>query len=425
MKDMATLLIKNIILNGQKRDLLIDDNKIAKIDNAISGDADKVIDGKGKRVIPGFINTHSHSAMTLTRGKYEDMSLQKWLDKIWNLEAKLDEEMIYWGTKLAALEMIKSGTTAFVDQYWMIEQGVKATKEMGIRSLHSEVVLDGLDESTFEKNCAKVIEAHQKSKDWENDFTQFSITCHAAYTVTPKLFKWCADYARKNDLIFQFHLAESRKETQDSFNQHGLSPTQYIDSIGGMDCKAIAAHAVWVDDKDIDTLAKRGVTVVHNINSNLKISSGYKFKYNEFRNRGVNVALGTDGCGTSNNLDMIETMKTTAMLQKAWRENPTSMPLNELLDMASINGYNAIGVDAGKIEVGKIADIILIDTFSPVFVPNYNFEANLVYAANGSCVDTVICNGRVLMENRVVEGEREILENAQYQVDRLSKLIND
>ena len=113
------------------------------------------------------------------------------------------------------------------------------------------------------------------------------------------------------------------------------------------------------------------------------------------------------------------------MLQKAWRENPTSMPLNELLDMASINGYNAIGVDAGKIEVGKIADIILIDTFSPVFVPNYNFEANLVYAANGSCVDTVICNGRVLMENRVVEGEREILENAQYQVDRLSKLIND
>ena len=174
MKDMATLLIKNIILNGQKRDLLIDDNKIAKIDNAISGDADKVIDGKGKRVIPGFINTHSHSAMTLTRGKYEDMSLQKWLDKIWNLEAKLDEEMIYWGTKLAALEMIKSGTTAFVDQYWMIEQGVKATKEMGIRSLHSEVVLDGLDESTFEKNCAKVIEAHQKSKDWENDFTQFS-----------------------------------------------------------------------------------------------------------------------------------------------------------------------------------------------------------------------------------------------------------
>ena len=425
MNNMATLLIKNVILDGQKRDLLINDSKIVKIGNAIEEDADKIIDGKGKRVIPGFINTHSHSAMTLTRGKYEDMSLQKWLDKIWNLEAKLDEEMIYWGTKLAALEMIKSGTTAFVDQYWMIEMGAKASKEMGIRALHSEVVMDGLDESSFDANCAKVIEAHQRSKDWEDDITKFSLTCHAAYTVSPKLFRWCADYARKNDLLFQFHLAESRSETEDSFREHGLSPTQYIDSIGGMDCNAVAAHAVWVDNKDIETLARRGVTVVHNINSNLKISSGYKFRYNEFRNQGVNVALGTDGCGTSNNLDMIETMKTTAMLQKAWRENPTAMPLNELLDLATVNGYKAIGVDAGRVEEGKVADLLLIDTFSSVFVPNYNFEANLVYAANGSCVDTVICNGKVLMENRVVEGEREILENAQYQVDRLSKMIND
>ena len=198
-----------------------------------------------------------------------------------------------------------------------------------------------------------------------------------------------------------------------------MTPSKYLDSLGVLGPNTIAAHCLWIDDEDMEILAKRDVKVVHNINSNLKIASGYKFRYNEFRDAGVTVTLGTDGCASSNNLDMIETMKTTALLQKGWRGDPTAMPLDELMNLTTRNGGIALGLNIGVIKEGALADLTIIDTDSYAFTPNISFYANLIYSANSSCVDTVICNGEVLMEKRFVHGEHEIIEN----VNRLYKKL--
>ena len=183
----------------------------------------------------------------------------------------------------------------------------------------------------------------------------------------------------------------------------------------------IAAHCVWLSDDDIRILAKYDVKVVHNINSNLKLASGYKFKYKELHKAGVTVCLGTDGTASSNNLDMRESMKTAALMQKAWRQDPSALPLDELLDMATVNGARSLRINAGQIKEGDLADIILVDINNYAFTPNINFLANFVYSANSSCIDTLICNGKVLMQQRVVEGEQEILDNVNKIYNRLLK----
>jgi len=407
---MNRLLIKNILLDVKKRDILIRDNIIEKIGSHLSPDAERVVEGKGKYAIPGFVNMHTHAAMTIMRGIGEDLSLMDWLHNlIWPTEKRLTSEMVYWGTKLACLEMIKSGTTCFNDQYWYLSEAQKAAEEMGLRSVQPFVILDLLDESRSEKIIEECIEAYEKSDSWPERNT-FAIGVHSPYSVSAKMLKWAADFARERNSLVHLHLSETFAENQECIDQHGMTPTQYLDSFGLLAPNVLAAHCLWIDDKDIPLLAKRGVTVIHNINSNLKIASGYKFKYNEFRDAGVRVTLGTDGCASSNNLDMLETMKTSALIQKGWRRDPTAMPLNELLDLATINGATALGIRSGKIEEGYLADISLVDVNNYAFTPNINFLANLVYSANSSCIDTVICDGRVLMERREVQGEEEILK---------------
>mgnify|MGYP000915263591 CR=1 FL=1 len=407
-----SILIKGIILDERCVDILILENKIFRIADSIDYNAAKVINGKGKYVLPGFVNMHTHAAMTLMRGIGEDMVLKDWLyNKIWPIEARLNEELVYWGTKLACLEMIKSGTTCFNDQYWHLDSAVKATSEMRLRSVQPYVILDLDDSSKWDKIKADCIEAYDKSKSW-GERNRFAIGIHSPYSVSEEMLIWGAEFARNNSLLIHIHVSETEGENLDSFKKHNLSPTKYLDKIGVLSPDVIAAHCLWMSDEDIDIFANRDVKVVHNINSNLKIASGYRFRYNEFKNAGVTVTLGTDGCASSNNLDMIETMKTTALVQKGWRRDPTSMPLNELIELATANGGKALGIDCGYIKEGSLADLILIDTNSYAFTPNINFMANLIYSANSSCVDTVICDGNILMEGRVVEGETEILENA-------------
>jgi 5-methylthioadenosine/S-adenosylhomocysteine deaminase len=195
--------------------------------------------------------------------------------------------------------------------------------------------------------------------------------------------------------------------------QHGgMSPVEYLDSLGVLGPDVIAAHTLWISEKDIEILGKRGVTCVHNVNSNLKLASGYRFKYNELRDAGANICLGTDGCASSNNLDMLETMKTSAMIQKAWRDDPTAMPLPEIMQMATVNGGKAFGLDLGKIEKGALADILIVDTSGYSFMSPGSFEANLVYSAHSDCIDSMIVDGQFVMKNRVVPAEKEILEEA-------------
>lgn len=410
------MIIKNILLNGEIKDISVQGNKISKIGNNLVGDGE-IIDGKGKAAIPGLINGHTHAAMTLFRGFGDDLPLQIWLkEKIWPNEAKLNKEYVYWGSKLACLEMIKSGTTTFNDMYYYFDAIAQASQEMGLRAFLTSVVFDHFDPSTAEKSKGQTEELYQKSKDY-SDLIHFTVSPHAIYTVSGKTYQWCAEFAQKYEIFLHTHLAETETEFQNSLKEHGATPVRYLDSLNVLNEYVIAAHCVWLNDEDIAVLGEKNVKVIHNPNSNLKLSSGYKFRYEELKNVGVKVGLGTDGCSSSNNLDMIEAMKIASLLQKAWRFDPTSMPAQDAFTIASQNGGEILGLKTGKIVEGYLADIVLVDLNIPAFIPNHNFVSNLVYAANGGCVDTVICNGNVIMKDKYVDGEEEIL----FQANRVAK----
>ena len=409
---MNRILLKDIYLNGDIKDILIEGKVISAISDSIDTDGLdnlEVVDCKGKAAIPGFINMHTHSGMTLMRGFNEDSSLMDWLQDVWRIEPRLDDELLYWGTKLACVEMIKTGTTCFLDQYWRVDVTSRAVAEMGIRSVQAHVALDMMDESKSDFIKSEFERIYKDSQNWD-ELNTLCVGIHAPYSVSDSLIKWCSNFAREKGLKVHIHVSETAKENADSVELNGCSPFEHLEKLGVLGPEVIAAHCVWLSNNDMDIMARYGVTPVHNINSNLKLSSGYKFLYNELKERGVNVTLGTDGNGSSNNLDMRETMKTAALLQKGWREDPTALPLNELMDMATVNGAKALGIDTGEIKEGKLADINIIDIDNYAFTPNINFLSNLVYSANSSCVESVICNGKFVMKNRVVEGEKEILE---------------
>ncbi len=413
------LLIKNTILNGSTCDIYIKDNIIGKIGVDIPVITDNVLDAKGKYVLPGFVNMHTHAAMTLMRGIGEDMHLKDWLyNKIWPTEKKLDDELVYWGTRLACLEMIKTGTTCFNDQYWNVDSAVRAVEVMGLRSVQPFVILDLGEKEKAEQIKKECIDTYERSFKWKK-INKFAVGIHAPYSVSEEMLIWGSEFAKKNGLLVHIHISETETENNESMEKFGLTPTKYLDKLGILGPHVIAAHCLWINDEDMEILAGRGVKVVHNINSNLKIASGYKFRYQEFVKAGVCVSLGTDGCASSNNLDMLETMKTTALLQKGWRGDPTAMPISDLLRTATENGASSLGFNAGQVKEGLLADLILIDTDNYAFTPNINFYANLIYSANSSCVDTVICDGKILMQNRRVEGEQEILDN----VNRLYNIL--
>ena len=420
---MGAILLKNIVNDGKASDVLIEDGRIAKI--ALSGESfdipsdTEVVDCTGKVLMPGLVNMHTHAGMALMRGVGEDISFYEWLDRIWVLEKNLDEEYVYQATKVACLEMIKTGTTAFNDQYWYMPMAFKAVSELGLRAALSYVVLDRNDPEESERQKIQCQKMYEESLRWP-DTIRFLISVHAIYSVREPMMLWAVDFARERGLKIHIHLSETEKEVQDCMAQHGgMSPVEYLDSLGVLGPDVIAAHTLWLSDKDVEILGKRGVTCVHNVNSNLKLASGYRFRYNELRDAGANVCLGTDGCASSNNLDMLETMKTSAMIQKAWRNDPSAMPLNELMAMATVNASKALGFNAGKIEVGAAADLLIVDTENYNFMSPGAFEANLIYSAHSDCVDSVICNGKFLMKNRVVPQEKEILEQARRVLNRI------
>ena len=415
----GSILLKNILVGGELCDMLIGNGRIGYLAPVGSSDYSSIVkdldveelDCTGKAALPGFINMHTHAGMALMRGVGEDIAFHAWLDRIWEIEKKLDEEYVYHATKVACLEMIKTGTTTFNDQYWYMPMAYRAASEMGIRSVLSYVICDRNDPEESERQKVQCEEMYQLTKSW-GELTTLAIAVHAIYSVTEEMIVWATKFARERGLPIHLHLSETSKEVSDCMAKHGMSPVEYLDSLGVLGPDVIAAHTLWLSDKDVEILGKRGVTCVHNINSNLKLASGYKFRYNELRDAGANVCLGTDGCGSSNNLDMLETMKTAAMIQKAWREDSSAMPIKEILDMVSVNAAKALGLDTGRLEVGALADLIIVDMDNYHFLSPAPFEANLIYSAHSDCIESVICNGKFVMRNRAVEGEKEILSQA-------------
>ena len=413
---MGKILLRNIILNNQDSDILVSEGLIAKIAPAGASDCDmtdvEVMDCEGKTAVPGFVNMHTHAAMSLMRGVGEDIAFHEWLDRIWRIEEKIDDEYVYHGTKVACLEMIKTGTTTFNDHYWHMPMAHKAAMEMGLRPVLAYVICDRNDPQESERQKKQCLEMYEEAQTWPEKSMR-AIAIHAIYSVSEPMMLWAVDFARERGLKIHIHLSETEKEIEDCKALHGgMSPVEYLDSLGVLGPDVIAAHTLWLSPKDIEILGKRGVTCVHNVNSNLKLSSGYRFLYSELKEAGANICLGTDGCASSNNLDMLETMKTSAMIQKAWRKDPTVMNMEEILAMATENAGKGLGLNLGKIEEGALADILIIDTDSYSFLSPGSFLANLIYSAHSDCVDSVICKGRFVMKNRVVPGEKEILREA-------------
>lgn len=418
---MDGILLRNVMSDGKNCDIYIKGNIISDIapaGEAKVGEDVEIVDCSGKTALPGMVNMHTHAAMTLLRGVGEDICFPEWIDRIWTEEEKIDEEYIYWATKVACLEMAKTGTTTFLDQYWMAPAAEKAVQESGLRAVLSYVHLDHYDpvkSGLQRRECEAVYEA---SLSWPATIG-FSVAVHSVYSVCEQQILWAAGFAADHGLKLNIHLCETEKEVSDCKAAHGMSPVRYLDSLGVLCPDVIAAHTLWLDDDDIRILAERGVSCVHNINSNLKLASGYRFPYNELRDAGVNLCIGTDGCASSNNLDLLEAMKTAALVQKAWRNDPAAMPLEELFAMSTANGAKALGLDSGTLRSGSLADIILVDTGSSFFLSDAPFMANFIYSAHSDSVSSVICDGKFVMRDRTVPGEHEILAEAAKVLSKL------
>jgi len=414
-----SVLIKNVLHGGERADVFIEGNRFQSIGPGLNVEADTVIDGTDKAIVPSLHNCHTHAAMTLLRGYADDMDLHTWLtEHIWPLEGKMTREDIYWGAKLACLEMIRSGTTFFSDMYWHWEGTAQAVEEMGIRGALSGAFFDFGDKERAAAGMAQIRELHAKSRDYSERIV-YTLGPHAIYTVSTDALRTIKEYALENGLLLHIHISETLKEVEDCVAQHGRRPVAYLDEIGFLGPDVLAAHVIHVDEEEMDILAERKVNVIHCPASNMKLASGM-FPYGGLARRNIPVALGTDGCSSNNNLDMLEEMKIAGLRAKVGESDPTLYTSEELFASATSIGAGMFGIDAGEIAEGKLADCILVDLNHPQMVPNHNLISNLVYSGNGGCVDTTICNGRVLMQGRRVQGEEEILAGVRASVARLT-----
>ena len=347
------------------------------------------------------------------RGVQEDVAFQQWLKEIWKIEAGIDEDYVYAASKVAFLEMIKTGTTTFNDQYWHSQATHRAAIEMGLRPVTSYVVCDKYDPEEAAREKEQCEKRYEESLAWK-DGSIFSMAFHSVYSVSEEMMLWASDFARAHGLRLHIHLSETPEEVEECKKKHGgLSPVEYLDRLGILDEKVIAAHTLWISENDIRILGERKVNCVHNINSNTKLASGYRFLYKELKDAGANICIGTDGCASSNNLDMLEAMKTSAIIQKAWRDDPKAWPLHELLECATVNGAKALGLNTGRIEEGKNADLLIVDTENSFFLSPGTFLANFIYSAHSDCIDSVIAGGRFVMKGRKIIGEQAILNSGR------------
>ncbi|MCD6477958.1 MAG: amidohydrolase [Candidatus Aenigmarchaeota archaeon] len=353
---------------------------------------EEIIDGSGMVAIPGLIQAHTHSPMTLMRGYADDLPLMDWLQKkIWPLEAKLKPNDIYYGSLLANLEMISFGVTTFSDMYPHPEEILKAVRKSGLRAVISPAIFEEVDKNSNVKNAKKFLRN-------ESDKIKIALGPHSPYACTKEELLEVRDISEETGAIVHIHASETQEEVRQIKEKYGMRPIEFLDSIGLLTERTLLAHSVWVSDKEINLIHKRGAKVAHCPISNTKLASGIapieKLK-------GV-VSLGSDGPSSNNNLDIFEEIKAVALLHKVHNLNPTLISAQQALEMATINGARALGLEEeiGSIETGKRADVVLVDFRKPHLTPLYNPVSHLVYACNGEDVDTVVVDGKILMRHR-------------------------
>ena len=430
-----SILIKNALILSpntnfeNKQSILIKDNLIAEISSQIDeSNASKIIDATGKIVIPGLINTHTHLSMTLFRGLADDLSLDSWLnDHIWPMEANLNGDFCYIGALLGAVELIKSGTTTFSDMYFYMEDVARAIDEAGIRAVLSYGMIDFGDEEKRKNEIKANLELFEACDGMADGRIKVFFGPHSPYTASEELLIKVRELADEYNMGIHIHVSETQKEIEDVSSQKGLRPFEYLDKIGFLGPDVVAAHSVWLSYNEIEIIKKNNVKISHNPCSNMKLASGVA-PVSKLIENDICVSIGTDGASSNNNLDLIEELKTASLLQKVSTLDPKVLNSDEAIAMGTIKGAEALGLESeiGSIEVGKKADIVLIDTNSANMVPDSSsLSSNIIYSANGSNVDTTICDGKILMENKklTILDEEEIYAKARKAIKELKEAI--
>lgn len=411
-----SLTVLNATLDGERVGMRVTDGAIVELGAEVEADpGDDLIDATGMALVPGLVNGHTHAAMTLFRGYGDDMPLTEWLEqRIWPVEARLRPDDVYWGTRLACVEMIRTGTVRFWDMYWYPEATARAVVDAGLRASIGAPLIDarggrvgGLQDRA--RHSADQLEAI-------GGRVAPTLTPHAIYTVSEGSLRWLSAFAAERELPVHIHLSETAAEVDDCVAAHGERPADYLDRLGLLGPRTLLAHGVWLDEAELALIGERGATIVTNPVANLKLAVGGPFPYGKARERAVAVGLGTDGPGSNNSLDLFQEMKFLALLQKHALGDPAAVSAEEVWAVAT--GARAPLLGATRLAVGEPADFLLLRTDAPELSPG-DLVAGLVYSAAGSVVDTSVVDGRVLMRCGVVDGADEVRERAVERARRL------
>jgi 5-methylthioadenosine/S-adenosylhomocysteine deaminase len=410
-----TLTIANALLDGRRVGLRCEDGKIAALAADVAPQAgEETLDAGGAHLVPPLVNGHTHAAMTLFRGSGGDLPLMPWLEeKIWPVEAKLTDEDVYWGARLACAEMLRSGTTRFWDMYWQPEATARAVGDAGIRATIGAPLFD-LNGSP-EKLRDSAHRSLEALAEFGPEITP-ALAPHAIYTVSEESLRWIGELSAERDLPIQIHLSETEKEVQDCLAEHGERPAFYLDRLGMLSERTVLAHGVWLDPDELALVAERGATVVTNPVANMKLAVGGVFPHPAARSAGVPVGLGTDGAGSNDSLDLLSDLKTFALVQKHAAADPTAIDAAEAWAVAT--GMRAPLLGASKLEPGAPADFLLLRPDAPELGIG-DLTADLVYAASGAAVDTAVVGGKVLMRGGEVPELGEVVAHAAESVERL------
>ncbi len=422
--DLITMDDRNMVIHGGF--LGISDGRISYLSQKPPENAvyKQELDGQGMLAMPGLVNTHTHSAMTLMRNYADDMALESWLfDNIFPVEAKLTDKDVYWGTMLGIAEMLRSGVTAFADMYMFMDEVARAVTETGIKANLCKSPVQ-----FFEGGELKRLDKSQGTIDYYNQYHNSAqgrikvfVEIHSTYMFNERTLTNAAALAKQLNTGIHIHLLETTAEVESSKRDYGMTSVEICEKTGVLDVPVLAAHCVHLTDSDLEILKEKGANVAHNPTSNLKLGSGIA-RVPEMLKRGINVCLGTDGAASNNNLNMFEEMNLAALVHKGAAMDPQLMKAATVLKMGTINGAKALGFeDTGVLAEGMKADVILIDTDKPHFYPRNNPLSTAVYSAQAADVDTVLVDGNILMQNRQFTSIDE--EKIKYEVHALSQRL--
>lgn len=421
-EEVPGLAVRGAILDGREVALRVERGRIAELGPEVVVRAgDEVLEAAGMALVPGLVNSHTHAAMTLLRGYGDDMPLMKWLqEKIWPVEERLEAEDVYWATRLACLEMIRTGTVGFRDMYWQPGATAHAVHDAGLRARVGAPLIDGGDPGSDAglEELKAFAERSLEEIDGVSERVTAELAPHAVYTVSEPSLRWIGERAAEDELAVHIHLSETEQEVEDCVAAHGVRPAAYLDRVGLLGPRTVLAHAVWLDEDELDLVTERGATLVTNPVANQKLAIGGVFPYRAARKRGTRLALGSDGPGSNNSFDLFTEMKFLALIQKHAAGDPAVAPAREVWQVAT-GALSPIALESGSLAVGEPADFLLLRAEAPELTLG-DLTANLVYATSGAeVVDTMVVGGEVLMRGGEVESADEIRAHVRERARRL------